>query len=194
MQQPPDPYQHPKITDIFQNIVWLFMLAVYFAGVFWALLVKKPGTVGTRAYMLDMSGGFVLLLALSQGTRHGDKLLFTSSLVLLALMYLWHLHCTLRSKVHVHTKCVGHSRFPGDGQKPAWLEICSGVVVAIAFGVCGFQPFGTFIFISACANFARDAMIQERDRQRSVQMEDAMWEQQYMMRNYNAWKRGQRNE
>ena len=190
MQQPPQPYEHPKATDILQSLSWVFLMAVYATGVFWALLVKKLGTVGTRAYFLDFSGGFLLLLALSQNPWPYDQFFFVSSLILLVIMLLWHMQATLNSPVHVHTKCIGHSRFLGKGKRPETMELVTGLLVAGLFVLFGLVPYGFFIFASASANFIRDGMIQERDRLRSVQMADAMWEQEYMMNNFDQWKRG----
>jgi hypothetical protein len=192
MQHPPDEFKPVKATDMFQWALWMFLIAVYSLGVFWALIVKKPGTVGTRAYWMDFGGGFLLILALSRNSWPYHPLMFQASLVLLVVMFFWHFHCTMRSKTHVHTKCVGHSRFPGRGNMPHTLELLTGLALGAAIAIGGFVPYGLFIGFSALANSTRDGLIQERDRLRSVQMADAMWEQEYMMNNFNNWKRGQR--
>lgn len=194
MNQPPDNYQQPKATDMLQSLSWVFLLAVYTLGVFWAMIVKKPGTVGVRAYALDMGCGFLLLLALSQNPWPLDQYFFVGSLILMCVLYLWHLSCTMRNHgmggAHVHTKCIGASRFRGEGKWPETYEVFSGILIGGVFAFCGLQPFGFFIFASACANGLRDAMIDERDRLRAVQMGDAMWESEYYMNNFNKWQRG----
>ena len=190
MQHPPDNYEHPKATDMLQSLSWIFLMAVYAAGVFWALIVKKPGTVGTRAYLLDFSGGFFLILALSQNSWPHSQTLFQCSLIFLVVIFLWHIYCTMKNPIHVHAKCVGQSRFPGKGKQPEGWELFTGVFLGTVVAAVGLVPFGLFIFVSACANGTRDAMIQERDRLRSVQMGDAMWEQEYTMNNFEKWKRG----
>ena len=189
MQHPPDNYEAPKITDMLQSLSWIFLMAVYSLGVFWALLVKKPGTVGTRAYLLDFCGGFFLLLALSQNSWPYDQVFFVGSLILLVIMLLWHMQSTVQKQEHVHTKCIGHSRFRGEGSRPETLELLTGFGVAAAFAVCGLFPYAFFIIASASANFLRDALIEERDRLKATQWADAEWEMQYHQNNYENWKR-----
>ena len=64
--------------QLFQFFCALILWAIYFTGAFWALLVKKPATVGTRAYWIDASGGFALILALSQNSWYPDKHWFST--------------------------------------------------------------------------------------------------------------------
>jgi len=192
LKSPPEEFRPMQGKDAFQAIAGLLFLVLNVTGVFWALLVKKPGTAGTRAYLLDAAGGFVLLLALSQNHWFPDCYAFQLALMLMSIRFLWHFFASLNSKTHIHTRCIGVSRFPGKGHtKLAW-ELLVGMGVGFGFILLGMEPFGLFILASAaCASF-KEGLIEQRDTWRSIQIADAMSEQEYAMQNYERWKRGER--
>ncbi len=186
--QPPEQQPSPNAKQAFSFLAGILMIAVYTLGVFWAMLVKKPGTVGTRAYSFDLLCGITLLTALSQNSWYPDKYLFVGSLILLPVMYIRHIGATLKQPDHVHTKCIGGSRF-GNSDKAKALEFFFGIGAGLIVAATGCMPFGLFIMASSTANMVRQAMLDERDRQRSVQMADAMAEQKYMMEHFEKYQR-----
>lgn len=188
LNSPPDDIRPPDGTALFQALAGLALYAINFVGVFWALLVKKPGTVGSRAYTTDFFGGFLLIVALSNNDWYPDKYLFFAAMVLMALKLVQHRYATSKRKEHVHTRCIGQSRFPGKGHTPlAWEVIVGGLVAIICFLV-GLIPFGTYIGLSAICASLNEGLIEERDRQRAIQMADAMLEQEYAMENFRRWQ------
>ena len=191
--QPPggqEPFGDAK--SLFQFLSGLFLIAVHVLGVFWAMLSKLPGTVGTREYWFDMLCGVTLLTALSQNSWYPDRYLFQGSIVLLIVLYFRHLFTTLYGKKHVHTKCIGTSRF-GTGDDGKLWEAVVGVATGISICLAGCQPYGLFVIASAVANTIKVAMVDERDRHRSVQMADAMAEQEYMMEHYEKFQHERTN-
>lgn len=189
----PPPFQQadiPSAKDAFQVISGGFLVAVYTLGVFWALLVRKFGSIGTRAYWFDMCCGYLLIIALAQNPWYPDRYAFQLLWGLLPLLYVVHLLATMASSTHVHTQCVGRSRFPGNDGNAKVLEFVTGLLIGGGFYIYGMVPFGLFIMASATASTVRDALIAERDRQRALKMSDAMWEQQYMMDNFTKHNKG----
>ena len=173
---PPDQFEPWTGQDLFQFTAGIFLYFIHFVGVFWALIVRKPGTTGSRAYVPDALGGFVLLLALSQNGWEPDRYLFTACLIAFPILFFWHWNRAVNSPKHIHTQCIGASRFRGEGDNPYLLEWVSGLVPGLLFVAAGMAPFGFFIAASASCVFIRQGMIKERDRLRAVQMADAMLE------------------
>ncbi|MEM9411466.1 MAG: hypothetical protein AAGA30_10150 [Planctomycetota bacterium] len=189
LNQPPKETQIGDGRMLFQFISGLILWAIHFTGAFWALIVKKPTTVGTRAYWIDASGNFVMLIALSQNSWYPDKYLFLFSALILCLLFWWHFFSTLRAPGHIHTQCIGGSRFGGSGHTPQMIELMLGFFVGIFFCLFEMVPYGFFIIASAFASSFKEGIIQTRDDFRSVQMADALAEQEYLMNNYNDWKK-----
>lgn len=184
------PGQHEPLGDakaMFQFISGVFIIAVHVLAAFWAMVAKQPGTVGTRSYWFDVLCANTLLIALSQNSWYPDRYLFQGSIVLITGLLLWHLMSTHSRPGHIHTKCIGESRFgPGDQGKLREFVVGAGTGLCIVIAGCG--PFGLFVLASAAANVLRILMLDERDRQRNVQMADAMAEQDYMMNQYDRYQ------
>jgi len=176
----------------FQFISGIFMIAVHVTGAFWAMIAKKPGSVGTRAYWFDVLSCNTLLLALSHNWWYPDRLAFQGAIAVNTGLWLWHLWATINQEEHVHTHCIGASRF-GAGDNGKFREAMIGLISGLCIVLIGFQYFGFFIVASAGANAIRIMMVDERDRQRSVQIADAIAEQEYMMNQYEKFKRERSN-
>lgn len=195
MQNHADQFQPPEgqtplgdAKGMFQFVSAVLMMAVHIVAAFWAMVAKKPGTVGTRAYWFDVGCANTLLLALSQNWWYPDRFLFQAAIPLLTGLYVWHLIATLRRNEHVHTRCVGSSRF-GSGDDGKFKEALAGLATGGCICLTGCLYFGAFVAASAIANAMRILMVDERDRQRSVQMADAFAEQEFMMHQYEQFQR-----
>lgn len=187
--QPPDG-QSPlgDAKDMFQFISGVFLIAVHVLAAFWAMVAKQPGTVGTRAYWFDVGCANTLLLALSQNWWYPDRFLFQAAIPFLTVLYFWHLLSTAHRDEHVHTRCIGSSRF-GSGDDGKFKEALMGLVTGGAICLTGCVYFGGFVAASATANTIRIMMVDERDRQRAVQMADAFAEQEFMAHQYERFQR-----
>lgn len=181
-----DTIQPASFKQTFQFVTGLLHMLVYGFGAWWAMLTKRPKTVGTRAYWLDVALCWIpmAMCAQSPGLPQLERQLFLGGWILMFLLYWVHLIASYASPNHVHTKCVGQSRL-GD----RW-DFFIGFVLGMGLYALELRFVGGFIVISSTCNWLRDQMILERDRQRAVQMDDAMFEQQYMLGNYNQQGKG----
>ena len=193
MQQPPHIERPPDAKQTF-NIIGVCLIQIMcIVATFWALIVKKPGTAGTRHYWQEAGWSFILLLALSQNSWYPDQYFFVASIFILSFNFWWHY---LASAKHVrngtrriHTQYIGDSRFKG---KEKWWrqfqEAATGLLVAMVFVLIGAYPYAFFLIATTlcCAN--KEMAIEERDRLRSIQIDDAMMEQEYIMDNYERWR------
>ena len=181
-----NPESPPDVKEMFGFVSGVFYLAMMTLGCFWALVMRKPGTLGTRAYWFDYGCANLLLLALRQFFPYTPLFeLFTVTMIAMVVLFFFHLVCTLTNRKHVHTKNVGTSRFGTAFE----LLVGGGVGAAFATLVPGAAPYGIYIVCSAIALFINSVMIDERDRQRAVQMQDALWEQDYAMKMYEKMKK-----
>lgn len=183
---PHDTMQPASAKEMFQFLTGIFHIIVYGFGAWWAMLTKKLRTVGTRAYWLDVALCWcpMAMCANQPALMPLERHLFLGGWILMFVLFWVHLIASYASPNHVHTKCVGQSRL-GDG----W-DVVIGLAIGGACYAAGLQFVGGFIAISATCNWIRDQMILERDRQRAVQMDDAMYEQQYTLGNYNEHGKG----
>lgn len=179
--------------NVFQFLTGIFMIAVHVTASFWAMIAKKPGTVGTRTYWFDVLCGNTMLLALSHNFPAPDQFLFQFAIVLMSGLYLRHLFSTMNQEEHIHTHCIGKSRF-GEGDNGKFREAMIGKIVGLCICLTGCVPFGIFVIISALANAVRIMMVDERDRQRAVNLADAMAEQEYAMDNLDAYLQRRRKQ
>ena len=154
----------------------------------WLLLVRNFGSVGTRATWLEYSLTSVVLIALAHQFPPPNYYLFMGTLVVMPVFFFGHIFATLNTKEHVHTHCLGTPRL---GSEPREFFVGAAIGLAIVLFWPIAAPFGWYVFTCASALAIRGMMLEERDRQRSVQMDDALWEQEYMMRNYEKFKKGQ---
>ena len=190
--KPPEILPPPDAKQAFNFFSGIFIFVIFTMSAFWALLVKKPGTIGRIAYLTDSGFSFVVILALSQNGWYPDKYIFTACLVVLPILYCFHLVTSAKSEKHVHSRCIGASRF-GRGDKGPFLEFVFGLCLGVVCILAGCAPFGFFLMICSTASTIRFGMIEERDRQRSIQMADAIAEQEIMMEQYEKYMR-QRNQ
>lgn len=184
---PPSDGQMPDGKQAMGAIGGIFLLVVMVMSNPWLMLVRKFGTVGTRATWIECGLSMIVLMALSQSVEP-LRSLFVGTLFLMPILFFAHIICTSSKKQHVHTLCLGTPRFGSE-----FLEFLLGAAtgLSIVFGWPEAAPFGWYIFACAAALGIRGMMLEERDRQRSVQMDDALWEQDYMMRNYEKFKKSQ---
>ena len=167
----------------------IFLIGLGGLSVFWTLIVRKFGTIGTRALWFDLICGYVLVIILAHGL-YPDALLFRGVWIVMPLLYVTHLMATLGASGHVHRHCVGKPRFLGGGRKGEAIETVIGWAVFLVFYCTGYEIFAWFLLASILATVIRDVMIAFRDRQRSAQMQDAMWAQNYMMDNFVKHNKG----
>ncbi|MEO9749898.1 MAG: hypothetical protein ABJM39_11705 [Porticoccus sp.] len=172
--------------DVAEFVTGVFHLAVSILGVFWALCIKKRGTVGTRVYMVDTGLCWLGLLAMTG--QPGDWM-FHLALVVLPLLWLYHLVATWSRKEHVHTMCIGSSPFPFEASTNQSIETFLGIGLGVLIATTLDFYFGCFLALSAFAGIVRAWMIDERDRRRAVQMNDALAEQEYMMRTMEKYSK-----
>lgn len=183
--QPPDNFKPASAKMTIHNLGLLGITAVATLSCFWSMLMRKPGTVGTRAYALEMVLSSLLLIALSHSPYPQERDVFYVFLGVMYVGYISHLGKTNKSEKHVHSYCVGSYRYSKKGA----IELCIGVAVGTALYYLGFQYAGGFVGVSALACTVRDALIEERDKIRSRQIADAIIDQEYMMHNYERFKR-----
>lgn len=177
----------PDGKQVFGFVTAIFHLTLMTLNTPWLLLMRKGGTVGTRATWFDYGCTNLLLLACRQFFPYSPCVeLFTATLMLMPFLFLYHIIASLRQKHHVHTKSIG-----APAVKSELLEflVGAGIGCAIIWKWPAAEPYGFFILCSASALAIRSMMIEERDRLRSVQMEDALWEQDYMIRNYERFRK-----
>lgn len=189
MNKPPNPPgDMPSGKDAFKLIINVILIAIGALSVFWALVMRKFGTVGTRAYWFDLLTGYVLVIIMSHGL-YPDAVLFRGLWVGLPLLYIAHLGATASAEKHVHRHCLGSPRFL-KGKKGEVLEIVIACLAAGAFQAAGYEVFGLYVLLSATALYIVEILVMARDGQRVKQMEDAMWEQEYTMANFQRHNKG----
>lgn len=182
---PKDIAPPPNAKHMVLPLMGLFLWLCTVLGCWWAMLTRKVGTVGTRFYFMPMMWSTAMFVALYSNDFYPDKYFFQVTLVLMWLFYLQHLYMTMKNRVHVHTRCVGLHNHPA-------LEVA--MLILLCWFAYEFQAFAYvyFTMASCVADTIHGELIKERDRQRSVQMADAMWEQQYMMDNYREFQETRR--
>lgn len=180
---PKDEFKPASAKMLIHNLGLVFVTAVATTSCFWSMLFRKPGTVGTRAYTLEMFLSTLLILMLANAP--GEKPYFVVALVLMYGGYIKHLMTTWKKTEHVHTQSVGGYLYSKNGSVEGFLGL--GIGAAIFF--VGLPYLGGFIAASALCCGIRDSLIQERDKLRSIQMADAIAEQEYMMKIHERFKR-----
>ena len=181
----------PDGKELFGFVTGICYIAIDTLGAFWMLMMRRGGTIGSRATWFGVGCGNLLLLALRGAYPYTPCYeLFTGAMVVMTLLFFYHLIRTVSSKEHVHTQCIGTPMFKGSSGEIG--ELAGGIFLAliIAFGSPDAQPFAIWLAASAIALAIRGWMIDERDRLRATAMEDAIWEQNYMQRNYERFKKG----
>lgn len=183
MQKPPDQFQPASAKMMVHNLGVVLLTAVATTSCFWSMLFRRPGSVGTRAYALEMFLSTLLILMLANAP--GERPYFIVALVLMYAGYIKHNLATGASKEHVHTQCVGGYRYSKTGSVEGFL----GLAIGGAAYYLGLPYFGGFVAASALCCGIRDSLIQERDKLRATQMADAIAEQEYMMKIYERFKK-----
>ncbi len=187
--QPPQGGQNdmPDGKQIFGFVVSLFYLALMTLNTPWLLLMRKRGTVGTRATWFDFGCTNLLLLACRQFFPYSPCVeLFTGTMLLMLPLFLLHFRAAWISPQHVHTQSIGR---PWVGSELLEFVIGAAIGLTIIWRWPSAEPFGYFVLASAGALAIRSMMIEERDRMRSVQIEDALWEQEQMLANYERHRK-----
>lgn len=180
---PKDEFKPASAKMLVHNLGLLFVTAVATTSCFWSMLFRKPGTVGTRAYALEMFLSTLLILMLANAPH--EKPYFVIALLFMYVGYVQHLMATWKKKEHVHTQCIGGYRYSEKGSVEGFL----GLGIGAAVFLIGLPYFGGFIAASALCCGIRDSLVSERDKLRSIQMADAIAEQEYMMKIYERFKK-----
>lgn len=183
--KPPENQPMPDGKQVFRTAITLLHYAIGALSVFWSLVIRKPGSVGTRVHWVDVPIAMVGLSIVRFSPYYLDAWMFALTMNLLPMLYVYHLITTFCQRRHVHTMCVGEPFFRG-GEK--W-ECLAGLVTAAALYWSGIRSYGMFVAASALAVVIRDWVISERDRQKTVQLDDALWEQEYMIGNLKKYGR-----
>ncbi|MCC7336539.1 MAG: hypothetical protein IT422_15725 [Pirellulaceae bacterium] len=184
LNQPEQQKKPPGAKEAFNFFAFILIFACRVVGVFWAIISKKFGSVGTRVYALDVLWAIPLLLALRVNDWYPDKYAFETMFIVLVAGFMLHLAATLKQKQHIHTKYVGDTRGGGLGEFVVWAALTGGFLAA------GMVPTACFITTSMVCHHLFLTAIQERDRQRAVMIADSMAEQRYMMENFERYNPG----
>lgn len=181
LKEPPKEFETVSPAAALGLMTGIFLYACRFVGCFWALVVKKPGTVGVRAYLLDFFCSVPMFLAFIQNDWYPDKYFFLFAFGFHILFYLNHLVKSAYSQEPIHSHCLGNTRL---GR--TW-DLLLGA--ALGLGVALIAPFfGAFVMASAVGHGIFLTAIEERDRQRVVKMTDAMLEHEYMMTQFEKYR------
>jgi len=182
MSQPPQEQQN-EFTNVFSTGIAVVYLAIMAFSAPWALMSKKFGTVGTRAYWFDVMCSITVLCFLRMN-GHPDADLFTATLLLLPCLWLLHFYATVSRKEHVHRQCIGTPRFGDTG------AFALGCTIACGFIYLECYAFAIYLIASVLATLFRSTWVEERDHQRTLAMKDALWEQKQMMALYEKYSKG----
>ena len=181
---PQDDFELMQSKEAFQFIGTVAVFTLTVLSTFWSQLARKPGTIGTRYYARGVLWTFVGFVAMLGTPSQIDKLLFQGAIVVLAVAYIWQLQATKRMPHHVHTHAIGQWRFD------IMIELMIAVAIMfVLWNYAGSRLFAPFLAISALSCLIHDGIIEERDKLRATQMADAIAEQEYMMANYERYKR-----
>ena len=183
-QPPGKPESVGDPTQAFQAFAGLCLWIISIMSAFWAMLARRPDTIGVKAYFVDVMLCLTLLTALSQNSWYPDRYLFRVSSALLIILYLKHLYATSKSDRHVHSRCVGVSRFGSES-----TEAIIALLIGLGFCALGAVPYGAFLMFSALALLIKGMMIGERDKKRAKLMMDSVLEQEHMMETFEQYRR-----